>query len=56
MNSEQQLMRLLNAIKDAINEQERCPDDSIQDIWNEQLDNWGTGIRMDHNFNLEFTK
>ena len=49
----QPLVRLFNAIKDAVNEMDRCPDDSIQDIWNEMLDKWETGLRMDHNHNIE---
>lgn len=46
-------VRLLNAIKDAVNEMDRCPDDSIQDIWNEMLDKWETGLRMDIHHNIE---
>jgi hypothetical protein len=47
------LVRLCNAIKDAVNEMDRCPDDSIQDIWNEMLDKWETGLRMDIHHNIE---
>ena len=47
------LVRLCNAIKEAIEEMERCPDDSIQDIWNEKLDEWQTGLRMDIHHNIE---
>ena len=46
-------VRLFNAIKDAVNEMDRCPDDSIQDIWNEMLDKWETGLRMDIHHNIE---
>lgn len=49
-----QIVRLFNAIKDAVNEMERCRDDSIQDIWNEMLERWETGLRMDHNHNIEY--
>lgn len=47
------LVRLFNAIKDAVNEMDRCPEDSIQDIWNEMLDKWETGLRMDRKYNIE---
>ena len=47
------LVRLCNAIKEAIEEMERCPDDSIRDIWNEKLDEWETGLSMDHHHNVE---
>lgn len=46
-------VKLCNAIKDAVIEMDKCPGDSIQDIWNEMLDKWETGLRMDHNFNIE---
>jgi hypothetical protein len=49
----QPLVRLFNAIKDAVTEMDRCPGDSIQDIWNEMLDKWETGLRMDHNHNID---
>ena len=45
--------RLLNAITDAVREMERCPDDSTQDIWNESLESWRTGLRMNHRLELE---
>lgn len=32
---------------------EKCPDDSVQDIWNESLESWRTGLRMDHNYIIE---
>lgn len=44
---------LYNVITDAIRECIRCPDDSIQDIWNELLYSWETGLIMDHNFKIE---
>lgn len=50
MNQEQ---RICEAITDAIRECIRCPDDSIQDIWNECLDSWETGLIMNHNFRIE---
>jgi hypothetical protein len=47
------LVRLCNAITEAVREMEKCPDDSVQDIWNESLESWETGLRMDHNHNVE---
>ena len=47
------LVRLCNAITEALREMEKCPDDSVQDIWNESLESWETGLRMDHNHNIE---
>ena len=41
-------VRLLNAITEALREMEKCPDDSVQDIWNESLESWETGLRMNH--------
>jgi hypothetical protein len=49
----QRLVRLCNAITEALREMEKCPDDSVQDIWNESLESWETGLRMDHNHNVE---
>jgi hypothetical protein len=46
-------VRLLNAITEALREMEKCPDDSVQDIWNESLESWRTGLRMDHNYIIE---
>lgn len=43
---------IFNIIKDAIREMERCPDDSIQDIWNEVFCKWDTGLWMDHHYNI----
>jgi hypothetical protein len=47
------MARLCNAITEALREMEKCPDDSVQDIWNESLESWQTGLRMDHNHNVE---
>ena len=47
------LMLVRNAIADALREIEKCPDDSMQDIFNEQLKSWNTGLWMDHNYNIE---
>ena len=44
---------LLDAITDALREMERCPDDSTQDIWNEMLERWNTGLRMNHRLEIE---
>jgi len=52
-SSVQRLVRLLNAITDAVREMERCPDDSTQDIWNEALESWETGLRMNHLLEVE---
>ena len=46
------LVRLCNAITEAIREMEQHPDDSVQDIWSESLDSWETGLYMDHNYNV----
>jgi hypothetical protein len=46
-------VRLRNAITDACREIQRCPDDSIQDIFNEMFEKWETGITMLHNFVVE---
>ena len=51
--SVQRLFRLCNAITEALREMEKCPDDSVQSIWNESLESWETGLRMDHNHNVE---
>lgn len=44
---------LINAIRDALREMEAHPDDSVTDIWNEQLASWQTGLRMDNAYNIE---
>jgi hypothetical protein len=51
--SQQRLVRLCNAATEAIREMEKCPNDSVQDIWNESLESWKTGFRMDYNHNIE---
>ncbi len=47
------MKNLYNAIKDAVTEMERSPDDYVQDIWNEMFDKWETGLRMDVHHNVE---
>jgi len=47
------MQNLLNAITEALREMERCPDDSVQDIWNESLESWETGLRMNHLLEIE---
>lgn len=47
------MVGLLNAITEAVREMERCPDDSTQDIWNESLESWRTGLRMNHRLEIE---
>lgn len=44
---------LHNALTAALREIERCPDDSMQDIVNEQLKLWQTGLRVDIGFCFE---
>jgi hypothetical protein len=44
---------LLNAITEAMREIERCPDDSMQDIFNESLSSWQTGLKMNHRYEIE---
>lgn len=45
--------KLLNAITEAVREIERSPDDSMQDIFNEALKTWETGLKMKHNYVIE---
>jgi len=45
--------RLCNAIKDALVEMGKSPEDSVQDIWSESLRMWNTGLWMDSHFNIE---
>lgn len=47
------LLLICNVITEALREMEKCPEDSVQDIWNESLESWETGLRMDHNYNIE---
>lgn len=49
----ERMVRLINAITEAVREMERCPDDSTQDIWNESLESWRTGLRMNHRLEIE---
>ena len=46
-------MLILNAITDACREMEACPEDSMQDIFNEAFQAWNTNLHMDHHFNIE---
>jgi hypothetical protein len=50
---EMSMIKICNAIKDAVTEMERSPNDSVQDIWNEVFDKWETGLRMDVYHNVE---
>jgi hypothetical protein len=50
--NKQDWIKLTNAIKDALKEMEKCPEDSVQDIWNEQLKSWETGLRMNNNYEI----
>ena len=49
----QRIVQLCNAITEALREMDKCPEDSVQDIWNESLSSWETGFYMDHNLNIE---
>ncbi len=44
---------LLNAITEALREIEKCPDDSMQDIFNEKFKEWETGLRMNQSYVIE---
>jgi hypothetical protein len=47
------MQELLNAITEALQKMEKYPNDNVQDIWNESLKSWETGLKMDHNFIIE---
>jgi len=38
--------RLCEAITEALQEMEGCPDDGVHEIWNDCLEKWETGLRM----------
>lgn len=44
---------LLNAVTEALREMEKCPEDSVIDIWNESLESWETGFEMNQNYTIE---
>ena len=46
-------IKLINAVADACNEIQNSPDDSIQDIFNESLKSWETGLIMNSNFYID---
>ena len=46
-------VRICNAITEALREMEKCPNDSVQDIWNESLESWKTGLRMNNSYIIE---
>lgn len=53
-NAENSLRILKNVITEAFREIQKCPDDSMQDIFNEKLNNWGMAdIRMNHQFQID---
>jgi len=52
IQNKQDWIKLTNAIKNALREMEKCPDDYVQDIWNEQLKSWETGLKMNHNYEI----
>lgn len=43
----------MNAITEALREIEKCPDDSMQDIFNEKFKEWETGLRMNQSYAIE---
>lgn len=45
--------RLREAITEMLREIERCPDDSMQDIANEALSSWQTGLHMTTGYVIE---
>lgn len=47
------LNRLLNAITEALRNMGTHPLDDVQTIWNESLSSWATGLRMDHNYEID---
>jgi len=42
----QRLERIASAITDALADMERNPHDSVQDVWNEHLETWRTGLQF----------
>jgi hypothetical protein len=44
---------LCNAVTEALREVDRCPDDSVQDIFNDKLESWNTGLVMDRSYNID---
>lgn len=53
MKATENVERLGNAITEALREMEKCPEDSVQDIWNEALESWETGLRMNQRLEIE---
>lgn len=53
MPSDIRIVYLVNAITDALREMDKRPGDSVSDIWNEKLEDWSTGFRMDHNYRID---
>ena len=45
--------KLRNAITEALREMERCPDDSIQDIFNWAFEAWDVELVMDRSYNID---
>jgi hypothetical protein len=45
---------LIHAIRDALNDMDKHPYDSVEDIWNEHLESWKTGLRMHGDYHIEF--
>lgn len=46
-------VKLINAITDALRDMEKHPYDCVEDIWNEALESWETGLRMNQHFEIE---
>ena len=49
-------MKLREAITKMLREIDACPADSLQDIANECLEFWETGLRVDSHYNVEEVK
>ena len=44
---------LCNAVTEALREVDKCPYDSVQDIFNDKLESWDTGLVMDRSYNID---
>lgn len=48
-----QLIRLREAITEALRKMEAAPGDDVQTIWNESLSSWQTGLHMNHRLEVD---
>lgn len=53
MKLNQETKNFLNAITEALREIEARPEDSMQDIFNEKLKSWETGLWMSYRYEIE---